>query len=156
MKIDKYYLNLAGEYRVSSELLKRGVFATVTYGNKKGAYIYAIGTNRRAAVIEVKASNSLRFVTSFYQKYKTIDKEHPTFWVLYSVRESQGEFSERFFVLTHEEMAEAQAERNHHETLSWEERAAELVRGVDNVVAKNVEQHEIRWDKIVDYCNDPM
>ncbi len=156
MKIDKYCLNLAGEYRVCSELLKRSVFATITYGNKKGADIYAIGTNRKAAVIEVKASNSLRFVTKFYQKYKTPDMEHPTFWVLCSIRESQGEFSERFFILTHEEMAETQAERNHPKALSWEKHAIRAIRGVDNVLAKNVEQHETRWDKIVDYCNDTM
>lgn len=43
MAIDKYYLNLAGEYRVAAELLKREVFATITYGKQKGADIYAIG-----------------------------------------------------------------------------------------------------------------
>ncbi len=157
MKIDKYHLNLAGEYRVCSELHKRGIFATITYGNKKGADIYAIGSNRSAAVIEVKASNSLRFVTGFYQKYKTVDQEHPTFWVLYSVREKQGEFDERFFVLTHMEIAEAQAERNcPGETLTYEERVTRWARGVDNVLAETVEQHEADWQKIVAYCNGPV
>ena len=56
--LDKYYLNLASEYRVASELLRRGIFATITYGNKKGADIYALGSNRSVAIIEVKASNS--------------------------------------------------------------------------------------------------
>ena len=36
-RIEPYLLNLAGEYRICSELNKRGVFATVTYGNRKGA-----------------------------------------------------------------------------------------------------------------------
>src|SRR5207302_4854309 len=102
MALDKYFLNLAGEYRVASELLKRGIFATITYGNQKGADIYAIGTNRRAAVIDVKASNSNRFVTSFYQKYKDELFPHPTFWVLYSLRNIRSEVSERFFVMSHE------------------------------------------------------
>jgi len=66
MKIDKYYLNLDGEYRVAAELLKRNIFATVTFENMKGADVIAVGRNRRAAVIEVKASNSNRFVTGFY------------------------------------------------------------------------------------------
>jgi hypothetical protein len=61
--IDKYSLNLAGEYRVAAELCLRGLYTSVTYGNKKGADLYAIGENRRAAVIEVKASQSSRFVT---------------------------------------------------------------------------------------------
>jgi hypothetical protein len=71
------YLNLVGEYRTAAELLKREIFATITYGNKKGADIYAIGPNRRTAVVEVKASNSNRFVTGFYQKYKDETQEHP-------------------------------------------------------------------------------
>jgi hypothetical protein len=41
MSLDKYYLHLAGEYRVASELLKRGLFATITYGYMKGIDIYA-------------------------------------------------------------------------------------------------------------------
>ena len=155
MAIDKYHLNLAGEYRVCAELLKRGIFATVTYGNMKGCDIVAVGTNRQAAIIEVKTSQSTRFVTGFYQKYKTIDQEHPTFWVLYSIRADGNEFEERFFILTHEELAQAQADRNHPgENLPYEERAERVAKGVDNVVAKNVEQHENAWEKIVRWCAD--
>ena len=83
MAIDKYYLNLAGGYRVAAELLKRGIFASITYGKKKCADIYAIGPNRKTAVVEVKASNSNRFVTGFFQKYRDETQEHPDFWVLY-------------------------------------------------------------------------
>jgi hypothetical protein len=41
-EIEKYYLNLAGEYRVCSELLKWNIFATVTFGNMKGADVIAV------------------------------------------------------------------------------------------------------------------
>src|SRR5688572_17493167 len=126
-KIDKYYLNLAGEYRVSAELLKRGIFATVTLGNMKGADVIAVGPNRRAAVIEVKASNSARFVTTFYQRYKSANCEHPTFWVLYSVRPNGEAHTERFFVLTHEQLAERQAQRNSRgANLTYEERVKQF------------------------------
>lgn len=156
MAIDKYHLNLAGEYRVCSELLKRGIFATVTYGNMKGCDVIAVGENRRAAVVEVKTSQSTRFVTGFYQKYKTRDREHPTFWVLHSIRPDGDRFSERFFVLTHDELAEVQAERNHPgESLDYATRAERVSKGVDNVLASNVEQHENAWNKIIDWCGDP-
>ena len=102
MALDKYYLNLAGEYRVASELFKRGLFATITYGNKKGADIYAIGPNRQTAVVEVKASNSSRFVTKFYQRYVDEMTEHPDFWVLCSF---WPEDAEEFYILSHAEMA---------------------------------------------------
>lgn len=155
MNIEKYYLNLAGEYRVCAELLKRGIFATVTYGNMKGADIFAIGPNRRAAVVEVKASNTSRFVTKFYQKYKSPGIEHPTFWVLYSVIQHDDGYVERFFILSHEQLADAQARRNHHEDLPYDERARRVEHGVDNVLIQDVQAHEDAWAKILDWCSDP-
>ena len=150
MAIDKYHLNLAGEYRVASELLKRGIFATITYGNKKGADIYAIGPSRKAAVIEVKASNTSRFVTGFYQKYTDEIVEHPDFWVLYSIKAAG---SEAFYVLTHQELAKIQAERNAPgQSLTWAEHAKRVVNGVDNVLAKDLGDFESGWQKIVSWC----
>lgn len=154
MPIDKYHLNLAGEYRVCAELLKRELFATITYGNKKGADVYAIGDNRWAAVVEVKASNGNRFVTSFYQKYQSQDMPHPDFWVLYSLQSGEGEFAERFFVLSHDELAVVQAKRTFpKQKLSYEQVAERCRRGVDNVLIRHVEEHEDAWHKIVEYCH---
>jgi hypothetical protein len=147
--LDKYYLNLAGEYRVASELFRRGLFATITYGNKKGADIYAIGPNRKTAVVEVKASNSSRFVTGFYQKYVDEMTEHPDFWVLCSFK---PDGVEEFYVLTHAEMAIAQANRNLGQTLTWAENAAKVTSGVDNVLAKDLQTHLSAWEKIVTWC----
>jgi hypothetical protein len=151
MPLDKYHLNLAGEYRVAAELLKRGIFATITYGNKKGADIYAIGAeSRKTAVIEVKASNSQRFVTGFYQKYREELVPHPDFWVLYRFGMESGE--EEFFVLTHAEMAHAQGERNSPgQRLTWVEHAMRVSKGVDNVLATALTAHRDRWDKIVSF-----
>jgi hypothetical protein len=155
MKIDKFHLNLAGEYRICSELLMRGIFATVTYGNMKGCDVVAVGENRQAAIVEVKTSQSTRFVTGFYQRYKTPDLQHPTFWVLYSIRANGNAFTERFFVLSHAELAEIQAERNHPgESLDYISRAERVSKGVDNVLTRNVEQHEDTWNKIVEWCSD--
>jgi hypothetical protein len=151
--IDKYNLNLAGEYRVAAELCLRGLFTSVTYGNKKGADLYAIGESRKAAVIEVKASQSSRFVTSLYQKYKSANMQAPDFWVLYSVKPTEMGFAERFFVLSHRELARIQGEVNcPGETLSHEQIATRVSRGVDNVSLKHVESHEDAWCKILDFC----
>lgn len=154
MKIEKYHLNLAGEYRVCSELLKRGIFATVTFGNMKGADVVGIGGNRKAAVIEVKASNSTRVVTGFYQKYTTPEMEHPTFWVLYSVTSIENKFTEHFFVLTHDEVAHYQAMRNHVEELPYAERVIRSKGGVDNLDIKDLNDHEDKWEKIVNWCSN--
>lgn len=146
MALDKYYLNLAGEYRVASELLKRGLFATITYGHMKGIDIYVIGPQRKTTVVEVKASNSGRFVTGFYQKFPTREVEHPDFWVLYWLRDGNNE---EFFVLSHDEMAIAQRMRNKPDSTStWESTAQEFANGVDNILAKDLNEHASRWDKI--------
>jgi len=156
-KIEKYYLSLAGEYRVCAELLKRHIFATVTFGNMKGADVVAVGANRRAAIVEVKASNSSRFVTRFYQKYKSSELEHPDFWVLYSVIPADESTTERFFVLSHDELASKQRRRNHPgEKLSYEEAARRVQGGVDNVLIDDVEDCEDAWHKIVDWCGSAV
>ena len=153
MKIEKYHLNLAGEYRVAAELLKRGLFATVTLGNMKGADVIAVGQSRRAAVIEVKASNSTRFVTGFNQKYKTPEVEHPTFWVLYSCQSNGDAYVERFFVLTHAELSRCQARRNTGDASTpYLACASRFATGVDNVRADDVEAFEGQWAKIVEWC----
>lgn len=153
--IEKYYLNLAGEYRVCAELLKRNIFATITLANMKGVDVIAVGPSRRAAMIEVKASNSSRFVTSLYQKYKTQDCEHPAFWVLYSITCDAGIFTDRFFVLTHDELARAQSMRNGRgKKLTYSECAERFAKGVDNVLLADVQQFEDQWSKIVNYCSE--
>jgi hypothetical protein len=151
--IEKYYLDLAGEYRVCAELLKRSLFATITYGNKKGIDIFAIGEKRRVAVVEVKASNSTRFVTSLFQKYPDPNETRPDFWVLYSIRENSSGFDEQFFILTHDELAAIQAARNNHgQPLAYAEAAALAKRGVDNVLMDDVKDYKDQWAKIIDYC----
>ncbi len=150
MQIMKENLNLAGEYRVAAELFKRNLFATITYGNRKGTDIYAIGSSRKAAVVEVKASQSTRFVTGFYQKYGDKTLPHPDFWVLCYFSDER----DRFFVLDHNELAKVQGLRNSRgKELPHEEYATSAAKGVDNVLLRDVELFEGQWQKILDHCN---
>jgi hypothetical protein len=149
MALDKYHLSLAGEYRVASELLKRDIFATITFGNAKGADLYAIGPTRRTAIIEVKSSNSSKFVTGFYQKYRDEMRDHPNFWVLYSMTDID---TEEFYVLSHAEMAKAQGNRNYPgKTMTYAEHAVAVAKGVDNVLAKDLQKFRSAWSKIAKY-----
>ncbi len=114
MRIPKYFLNLAGEYRICSELNKRGIFATVTYGNLKGVDVYAIG-GREALKIEVKTSQEDKFVTGIAQKKGLLDNgpDAPDFWVLFQILPARnGTFEEHFFVMSHQQICAVQKERN--------------------------------------------
>ena len=153
MALNKYHLSLAGEYRVASELLKRDIFATITFGNAKGADIYAIGPTRRSAIIEVKSSNSSKFVTGFYQKYRDEIRDHPHFWVLYSMTDPD---TEEFYVLSHAEMAKAQGDRNFPgKPMTYAEHAVAVAKGVDNVLAKDLKKYKSAWGKIGKYLKAP-
>jgi hypothetical protein len=60
MPLDRYYLNLVGEYRVASELLERGLFATIIYGHVKGIDIFVVGED----VSRVRSSDNPITLTS--------------------------------------------------------------------------------------------
>jgi hypothetical protein len=151
-RISSQLLSLAGEHRVCSELCKRGVFATITPGNRKQTDLYAINdSTKRFVRIEVKASQVRKFVTGISQKRARTGYNAPDFWVLVSF----GQGSERFFVLTNDEIEELQVDRNK----KWQEgfRArnpgAEFDPrdGVDNLLINDVEQQgcENCWEKIL-------
>ncbi len=152
--IEPYLLNLAGEYRVCSELNKRGVFATVTYGHRKCVDVYAISDRKeRALKIEVKTSQRQNFVTAITQKHLAKDPTAPDFWVLFQLRPNgDGTWTERFFVLAHAQICRIQKERNRKYGVRFRQTHGtrpDLSRGVDNVRVQDVTGYEDHWSKIV-------
>lgn len=135
---EKHFLNLAGEYGVCSELAKRRINASITYGNHKAADIFVIDNNKKAYAIEVKTTDKTKFVTGFFQKFPTPQTDHPDFWVLVYI-DIAGR--SRFFILTHKDIADIQMKRN--KMSSWHE-----VNGVDNIQLDEVIMYENRWDII--------
>jgi hypothetical protein len=159
--IPSYLLNLAGEYRICSELTKRGVFATVTFGNHKAVDVYAISDRKELALkIEVKTSQRLNFVTSITQKGLANNPHAPDFWVLFQTKLGKDNcFSERFFILSHKEICGIQARRNRMYAAKYADRHGkepDLSTGVDNVTVKDVERFENRWDKIIARFGPPV
>lgn len=150
-KIPSYLLNLAGEYRVCSELNKRGVFATMTYGNQKGVDVYAIGDRKKRTYvlkIEVKTSQHKNFVTMITQKHLYDDPHAPDYWVLFQIQHDK----EHFFVLTHKEICQVQRTINKEYAKKYRERNGknpDLTKGVDNVTVASVQKFEDKWDKII-------
>jgi hypothetical protein len=139
----KYLISLSGEYGVCSELAKRGVLSNITFGNLKSTDIIISSIeDSKIYTIEVKTSITGRFVTGFFQKYFDKDKKGPDFWVLTYMDKS---LQSRFFVLSHQEMADAQMQRNGLN--EWRK-----VVGVDNVLMKHVQDFENKWDKIINLC----
>jgi hypothetical protein len=138
---EKYILSLSGEYGVCSELAKRGVLATITFGNMKATdIIISSEIDSKLYKLEVKTSRKERFVTGFFQKYYSKEIKGPDFWVLTF---QDRDYRSRYFILSHQEMAEVQMQRNGMN--EWRK-----VVGVDNVLLKHVQDYENKWEKIVD------
>lgn len=147
-KLPKYLVNLTGEYRVCSELNRRGVFATVTYGNRKGADVYAISDQKsRALRIEVKTTQGTKFPNR-------VDPDNPgktdcpDFWVLFAL--ATDDLPDRFFVLSDKEFCDAQRMRT---AKSRERYRAKHGRESTNrfraVHLQDVEAFKDKWEKIV-------
>jgi len=152
-RIPSHLLSLAGEHRVASELCKLGVFASVTPGNRKQTDIYAINdSTKRFVRIEVKASQTRRFVTGIGQKKTRKSYSPPDCWVLVFFDHER----ERFFVLESSEIEKLQDERNKKWLEGFQLRNPGAVfnprDGVDGLSLEDVEQQncEGSWKKIVD------
>ena len=141
---EKHFLSLAGEYGVCSELAKREIRASITYGNQKSADII-ITRDKKAYVVEVKTSKTKRIVTGFFQKYHTPETPHPDFWVIVHI--NPDTLSSDFYVLTHEEMAKEQMIRNNMTT--WEH-----INGVDNIMLSQLEEYKNKWETIAIPCKE--
>ena len=137
---EKSFLSLSGEFGVCSELLKRGIPCSITYGNHKATDIIVHHQQTRTfQKIEVKTSKTTRIVTSFFQKYKTVETPHPDFWVVVHI---DSKNISHYYILTHNEMADVQMQRNNK--TEWKE-----VVGVDNIELKMIANFENAWDKII-------
>lgn len=135
----KYNTSMAGEYSVCAELSKKGYNVSLTFGNAKAADVIVFLENNKYARIEVKTSNTTRVVTGFFQKYASKTQvPHPDFWVLVYIDKNN---ISHYYVFTHEEMGNEQLCRNG--MTSWSK-----VKGVDNVLIKDLSTYENAWDKI--------
>lgn len=139
---EKSFLSLTGEYAVCSELQKRGVQCSLTYGNQKATDVVVLNEETKTfRRIEVKTSRSNRFVTNFFQKYYD-SRTHPDYWVIVHIEDNNDT---HFYIMTHKEMGDIQMVRN--KMTEWHR----VEKGCDNVVVNNIEMYKDDWNKIIEF-----
>ncbi len=161
MQEDKTFLNMAGEFAVASELNRRRVLASVTYGSSKSADVFALSADTcRVVRIEVKATDKEKWPIG---KRGTHPEAAPDVtWVLVQFPTplanrpdddaERGRHSPRFFVLSaHElhavwkdEVAPYYARYREKHGREFDEEQG----GVPNVRLEAVRAYEGRWDTI--------
>jgi hypothetical protein len=143
----KYHLSLAGEFYVAAELQRRGVSATVTYGNAKRADVVAFSNtdDERVVKVEVKTTTSEdKWVIG-----NKVPERSLTPWVF--VRIPEGDGHPDFFVLTQTEINQILtpvADEYRHQYLA---RHGEEFkgRGVETLRLQQIQSHRNAWCKIV-------
>lgn len=148
MKSDKGQIGLAGEFRVASEILRRGYFASITFGNAKATDIVVLGNRNRFIRVEVKTSkNNRNFVTGYFPKYSGPSDSEPDLWIFYLLNKNKLSDGDRFFLLTHAEVGKLQFIVN-------KGNITKKGKGVDNIPLKVLLEHrpdsEDRWNLIAE------
>lgn len=142
--LEKSMIGLAGEMRVCAELLKKGYQASIAFGNAKATDILVTGESNQFQRIEVKTSaNGRNFVTGYYPKYTEQRAIQPDLWVFYLPDKERSSNGDRFFVATHEQVAEIQLVVNKgNKTLKGQ--------GCDNIPLKFLIEFNLedKWDTI--------
>ncbi len=152
---DKNFLNMAGEFVVASELNRRKILTSVTYGNSKAADVFALGDAGTYVRIEVKTTSRLKWPIG--EKATHPEKfGKDVFWVLVYMPEPGN--APRFFVLTPQELYDVW----HAAATKYEASfVAKHGHDYDGVGVPNVRQDDVltfegAWDKIVNCLRLPV
>jgi len=136
-------IGLMGEFRVASELIRRGYNASITFGNAKATDIIVLNKSTYLRIEVKTCKNGEDFVTNYFPKYTDSDKLHPDIWVLFLPAKDIETGKDRFFILKHVEIEELQLIVN-------KGRKTEKGQGVDNIPVRLIEERkneiENRWN----------
>ena len=159
---DKIFLNLAGEFAVASELNRRRVLASVTYGASKSADVFAVSRDMTRVVrIEVKTTQARKWPIG-QKATKVTSGSADVFWVFVrlpipldgspSDDAKCGQHAPRFFVVTAEELHTVWRKETEPYLAAYHGRHGKSFdesRGVPNVSLQSVEPYEGQWRKII-------
>jgi hypothetical protein len=155
---EKTFLNMAGEFAVASELHRRHVLASVTYGAAKSADVFAIGrAGSKVMRIEVKTTDKRKWPIG---EKGTRATGQPDAWVFVllpspldqAARDDaqRGTHAPRFFVLTGPEVYDLHAVRDKSYRARYRERHGResASQGVPQLSIEDVLPSEGQWSKI--------
>jgi len=142
----KYYLAMCGEYYVAAELHRRGVPASITYGNAKKADVVALSEGGDAAtVIEVKTTNQSKWVVGNY-----VPQPSKKIWVFVYVPSDNAQ-RPTFYILTQTEITDILAPLDSAFRQRYKEKHGVEYGdkpGVCSLKRSDIEGYEDKWKKI--------
>jgi hypothetical protein len=144
----KYNLAMCGEYYVAGELHRRGIPASITYGNAKKADVIATSeSGESVTVIEVKTTSQTKWVVGQY-----VPKPSEKIWVFVHVP-NDSSFPPSFYILTQSEIADILAPLDAQYRQRYKEKHGVEYGdkpGVCSLKRTQIEGYQGRWEKIAD------
>ena len=144
----KYNLAMCGEYYVAGELHRRGIPASITYGNAKKADVVATSESGEAAtVIEVKTTSQSKWVVGQY-----VPQPSQKIWVFVYVP-SDSSLPPAFYVLTQSEIVEILEPLDAEYRQRYKEKHGVEYGdkpGVCSLRRSQVEEYQGKWEKVVE------
>ena len=160
MAVSTECIGLAAEYAVASELCRRGIYAQLTFGNKKRTDILLMSENNQFITIEVKAKQGAawphckgiygsRVLLVFVDYANCSESERPDFYIL---------TSKDWLVLVKERISVIQEKKPDKRIVIDKENVPVFVdeinkygkpyRGI-SISSNMVQEHKEDWNKII-------
>jgi hypothetical protein len=142
----KHTLGMAGEFFVTAELLRRGLLASITYGNAKKADVVALAPNGTSAVVlEVKSTTQDSWIVG-----GAVPAPSEHLWVFVYMPPSNDQ-PPRYFVLTSSELHDLLSPGDAVYRARYQERHNHEFTGTGVVTLKRTEAQpfEGKWEKIL-------
>jgi hypothetical protein len=155
----KSFLNMAGEFAVASELNRRSVLASVTYGASKAADIFAVSEDFRQTVrIQVKATDHTNKSKNWVLgKTAASVPRGDVFWVL--VYFPEPDKPPEFFVLSDSELYEIWKEDHEKYCAGYRQRNHREFQGLGVPVVGTSDNRVLAfrdcWNKIAGRLQEP-
>jgi len=150
----KSCLSQFGEFSVAAELNRRGVSASVTYGNQKCTDVVALADDGRYAIIEVKTTKEKGFPTGLDKAKQQVSVPN-RFWVFVATSIDSEIHESAYYVLTDKEVKAIQADedKKYNESYKKKHGVDYTKKGVPTISIKRLSGHPNAlnaWNKIAD------
>lgn len=147
----KYHLSLCGEYLVAGELQRRGINASVTYGNAKSADVVAFSESRnRVITVEVKTTGQPKWVIG---NHVPESSQQPWVFVFAPPDHSQ---SPEYYVVSQQELHEIFKNNDDGYNEKYRDKHGKEFsgKGVISVKKPLLLVHKGQWEKIIRAVNE--
>jgi hypothetical protein len=157
---EKAFLNLAGEFAVASELNRRSVLSSVTYGAAKSADVFAMNPDMTKVVrIEVKTTDKRQWPIG-QRATQVTGLSSQVFWVLVHLPSpleatapddaERGKHAPRYFVLSAQEVYDLWRKAADIFEKAYFDRHGRKFEGlgVPNITVTDARPFEGKWEKI--------